>query len=180
MVFYHYIKNQFTIFCIGIFITLAQVTLFDFFLDGLYYTRITSPFRFKVYNTALVIATQQKKEEFPIQLAKISQCSFLIQIYKTLFSETKQIWRTTFLDTLGKCQGALCVYDQNYALVIVTQQNRGISNPIGQDTSGFISNSNIQKHFCLKLSSFGEVTFQISARVLCVYVCVFVCVSVCL
>ena len=36
-------------------------------------------------NYALVIVTQPKEEEFPIQLAKISQCSFLIQIYKTIF-----------------------------------------------------------------------------------------------
>ena len=36
-------------------------------------------------NYAIVIVTQQKKEEFPIQLARISQCSFLIQIYKNVF-----------------------------------------------------------------------------------------------
>ena len=35
-------------------------------------TSIPSPFRFKVYNTALVIVTQPKEKEFPIQLARIS------------------------------------------------------------------------------------------------------------
>ena len=39
-------------------------------------------------NYALVIGTQQKKEEFPNKLARISQCSFLIQIYKTIFLAT--------------------------------------------------------------------------------------------
>ena len=62
----------------------------------------------------------------------------------------------------------------NAALVIVTQpKKRGISNPTGQDKSAFISHSNIQNHFCLKLSSFGELNFLIpwvSARVLCVCV----------
>ena len=58
---------------------------------------IPSPFRFKVYNTALIIVTQPKKEEFPIQLTRISQCS--------------------------------------------------------------IFHSNIQNHFCLKLSSIGELKF---------------------
>ena len=43
------------------------------------------PFRFKVYNTDLVIVTQPKKEEFPIQLARTSQCSFFIQTYKPFF-----------------------------------------------------------------------------------------------
>ena len=38
----------------------------------------------------------------------------------------------------------MCVYDQNYALVIVTQQKRGIFNPIGQDKSVFIPHSNIK------------------------------------
>ena len=34
---------------------------------------------------------------------------------------------------------------------------RVIYNPIGQAKSMFISHSNIQNHFCLKLSSFGEL-----------------------
>ena len=52
----------------------------------------------------------------------------------------------------------VCVYDKNYAIVIVTQQKkRVISNPIGQDKSVLIFHSNIQKYFCLKLRSFGEV-----------------------
>ena len=54
----------------------------------------------------------------------------------------------------------MCVNDQNYALVIVPQQKKGgIFNPIGQDKSVFISHLNTQKHFFLKLSSFGEVKF---------------------
>ena len=45
-------------------------------------------------NYALVIVSEPKKEEFPNKLARISQCEYLIQIYKTIFSETKQFWRT--------------------------------------------------------------------------------------
>ena len=44
-------------------------------------------------NYALVIVTQPKKEEFPIQLARISQCSFLIKIYKTIF-----VWNCAVLE----------------------------------------------------------------------------------
>ena len=36
-------------------------------------------------NYALVIVTQPKKEEFPNKFARISQCEYLIQIYKTNF-----------------------------------------------------------------------------------------------
>ena len=51
----------------------------------------------------------------------------------------------------------VCVYDKNYALVIVTQQRtRGIYNQIWQDKLVLISHSNKQKHFSLKLSGFGE------------------------
>ena len=70
----------------------------------------------------LVIVPQPKKEEFPNKLARINQCSFLIQIYKPFLSETKQFWITKILHN---CESALCVYDQNYALVIVTQSKRG-------------------------------------------------------
>ena len=48
-------------------------------------------------NYALVIVTQPKREEFTNTFARISQCEYLIQIYKTIVSETKQFWRTEIL-----------------------------------------------------------------------------------
>ena len=46
------------------------------------------------------------------------------------------------------------VYDQNYATVIVTQQKKGVSNPIGQDKSVLISHPNIQKTFLSETKQF--------------------------
>ena len=36
-------------------------------------------------NYAIVIVTQQKKEELEIRFDRKTQCSFIIQIYKTMF-----------------------------------------------------------------------------------------------
>ena len=65
----------------------------------------------------------------------------------------------------------MCVYDQNNALQIVTQPNKlKIGKPIRNKDSVFIYYSSIQKHFCLGISTFGELKSYISARV-------FLCVS---
>ena len=63
------------------------------------------------------------------------------------------------------------VYDQNYALVIVTQQKKkGISNPIGQRESVFVSIL-IYKTMLYDNQKFSVKIFGwISARMLCVCV----------
>ena len=60
----------------------------------------------------------------------------------------------------------MCVFDQNYALVIVTEPKRDVCNPFQQEDSGFISYSTIEIHFFLGLSSFGELNLLICDRVI--------------
>ena len=59
----------------------------------------------------------------------------------------------------------LCVYDQNYALIIVTHPEKEVGNPLRQEDWVFIPHSNMHTHFCLSLSCLGELNFQISTRV---------------
>ena len=61
----------------------------------------------------------------------------------------------------------MCVYDQNYALVIVIQPKKvGMVSLFRQEDLAFIHHSILQNCFCLGLSSFGELDLYISARVL--------------
>ena len=64
----------------------------------------------------------------------------------------------------------VCVWPKLRSLNSNSSKKRGISNQIWQDKSVFISYSNIQNHFSLKLSSFGELPFYTSVRVLSVCV----------
>ena len=71
-------------------------------------------------NYAIVIVTQQKNCQYNWP-GKYS-VNFSFKYTKLFWSETKQFWRTKILD---KCSGAFVfVYDQNYALVIVTQPKK--------------------------------------------------------
>ena len=55
----------------------------------------------------------------------------------------------------GDCL-SVCVNDQNYALMIVTEPIKiGISNPFRQEDFFYIYNLTLQNHFCMGLSSFG-------------------------
>ena len=52
----------------------------------------------------------------------------------------------------------VCVYDQNYALVIVIQPKKlGMINVVRQEDLAFIYHSILQNRFRLTLSSFGEL-----------------------
>ena len=64
----------------------------------------------------------------------------------------------------------MCVYDQNYSLVILTQPKMKMCKMFRLEESVLISHSTLQNHFCLGLSSFQEINFYINTGVLlCVY-----------
>ena len=63
-------------------------------------------------------STKKKSNVQSVQKGRLS-FHFSFNFTKPFLSGSKQFWRTKILD---KCQGDfVCLYDQNYALVIVTQ-----------------------------------------------------------
>ena len=84
-------------------------------------------------------------------------------------TRSEQFWKTNCLD---KYQGAfVCVYDQDYALVIVIQPKKvGMSNLFRRENLAFVYHSILQNHFVLGLSSFRQLDLQISDRVLLTYI----------
>ena len=97
-------------------------------------------------NYALVIVTQPETRNLPsINTGRLSfYLSFIFT--KPFLSGSKQFWKSNCLD---KYQGAfVCVYDQNYALVILIQPKKvGMSNMFRQEELAFIYHSILQNHF---------------------------------
>ena len=82
-------------------------------------------------NYTTVIVIQPKNRNMKSDSTGRISFYFSFKFTKPFLSGSKQFWRTKILD---KSQGVfVCVYDQNCALVIVTQQKkRGTSNLIRQ------------------------------------------------
>ena len=74
----------------------------------------------------------------------------------------------------------VCVWPKLHSRNSNSTKKTGISNPIGQDKSVFISHSNIQKPFLSEAKQFWSSRFLDKCRVLfCVCVCVCACMCVC-
>ena len=103
--------------------------------------------------------SNRAKNKRNVQYIQIGRLSFHLSfnITQQLLSKSEKVLITKRLD---KCWGAfVCVYDQNYALVILTQPKTKMCKIFRLEESVLIYHTTLQNHFCLGLSSFGELNF---------------------